>query len=68
MSAARWTFTASGLTTVIAARIAGLAMDGQILLGPETVNRLQGEFLITPFGEHQLKNISKPVPVYQLVV
>jgi DNA-binding response OmpR family regulator len=68
MAAARWTFTASGLTTVIAARIAGLAADGQVLLGPETVNRLQEKFLIKPFGEHRLKNISKPVPVYQLIV
>jgi class 3 adenylate cyclase len=53
---------------VLAARIAGLATDCTILLGPETVNRLQEEFLIQPFGEHRLKNISKPVPVYQLVV
>jgi len=68
MSAARWTFTASGLTTVLAARIAGLATEGKILLGPETVNRLQEEFMIQPFGEHRLKNISNPVPVYRLVV
>ena len=68
MSTARWTFTASGLTTVLAARIAGLATDGKILIGPETVNRLQEEFLVQPFGEHRLKNITKPVPVYQLVV
>ena len=68
MSTARWTFTASGLTTVLAARIAGLATDGKILVGPETVNRLQEEFLVQPFGEHRLKNISKPVPVYQLLV
>ena len=68
MSSSRWTFTASGLTTVLAARIAGLATEGKILLGPETVNRLQEEFLIQPFGEHRLKNISKPVPVYQLLV
>jgi len=68
MSAARWTFTASGLTTVLAARIAGLATEGNILLGIETANRLQEDFLIKPFGEHRLKNISRPVPVYQLVV
>ena len=68
MSASRWTFTASGLTTVLAARIAGLATDGKILLGPETVNRLQEKFLIQPYGEHRMKNISKPVHVYQLVV
>jgi class 3 adenylate cyclase len=67
MSSARWTFTASGLTTVLAARIAGLATEGEVLLGPETVNRLK-EFLIQPFGEHHLKNISIPVPVYRLVV
>jgi DNA-binding response OmpR family regulator len=68
MSTSRWTFTASGLTTVLAARIAGLATEGKILLGPETVNRLQGEFLIQPFGEHRLKNISTPLPIYRLVV
>jgi class 3 adenylate cyclase len=68
ISASRWTFTASGLTTVLAARIAGLATEGKILLGPETVNRLHEEFLIQPFGEHHLKNISKPVPVYRLMV
>jgi class 3 adenylate cyclase len=68
ISAARWTYTASGLTTVLAARIAGLATDGKILLGPETTNRVQGDFLIESFGEHQLKNITRPVPVYQMVV
>jgi DNA-binding response OmpR family regulator len=68
MSMSRWTFTASGLTTVLAARIAGLASEGEILLGPETVNRLQKEFLIQPFGAHRLKNISTPLPIYRLVV
>jgi DNA-binding response OmpR family regulator len=68
MSAARWTFTATGLTTILAARIAGLAIDGQILVGPETASRLRGEFLVEHFGEHKLKNISQLVPIYQLVV
>jgi class 3 adenylate cyclase len=68
MSSARWTFTASGLTTVLAARIAGLATEGEVLLGPETMNRLKEEFLVQPFGVHQLKNISNAVPVYRLVV
>ena len=53
MSTSRWMFTASGLTTVLAARIAGLATAGEILLGPETVNRVQGGFMIQPFGEHR---------------
>lgn len=68
MSTSRWTFTASGFTTVLAARIAALAANGEILLGPETVKRLQGGFMMHPFGEHRLKNISEPVAVYRLVV
>ncbi len=68
LSGARWTFTASGITTVLAARITALATDGKILLGPETVSRLKGEFLVEPFGEHHLKNITRPLPIYQLVV
>ena len=67
MSAARWTYTASGLTTVLAARIAGLADEGRILLGPETVKRVQADFLIKPFGDHHLKNISNPVAIHRLV-
>jgi len=67
MSAARWTYTASGLTTVLAARIAGLAEGGKILLGPETANRVQAEYLVQPFGEHHLKNISRPVSIHRLV-
>jgi DNA-binding response OmpR family regulator len=67
MSGARWTYTASGLTTVIAARIAGIAAGGKILLGQETVKRLQGEFLVETFGDHHLKNITEPVTIYQLI-
>ncbi len=65
VSGARWTFTASGLTTVLAARIAGIATDGKILLGPETAKRLQGEYLVETIGDYHLKNITKPVSIYQ---
>jgi DNA-binding response OmpR family regulator len=67
MSGARWTFTASGLTTVLAARIAGIATDGKILLGPETAKRIQGEYLVETIGDHHLKNITEPVSIYQLI-
>jgi len=68
LSTSRWTYTASGLTTVLAARLAGIATGGDILLGPETVNRLQGKFMVQPQGNSRLKNISEPVPIYRLVV
>src|SRR5207245_6938578 len=38
---ARWTFTASGPVTNLAARLAGTAEAGQLLVGPETARRLQ---------------------------
>src|SRR3984893_6547489 len=38
----RWTFTASGIVTTLAARLASSAGDGEILAGPETVRRLGG--------------------------
>ena len=41
----RMTYTASGPVTNLAARIASSAEKGQILIGPETMNRIQGEFL-----------------------
>jgi class 3 adenylate cyclase len=68
LSGSRWTYTASGLTTVLAARLAGIATGGDILLGHETVNRLQGKFMVQPHGTPRLKNISEPLPVYRLVV
>ena len=68
LSGSRWTYTASGLTTVLAARLAGIATGGDILLGNETVNRLQGKFMVQPHGTPRLKNISEPLPIYRLVV
>ena len=35
----RWTFTASGPSTNLAARLGGFARNGQILVSPETAKR-----------------------------
>jgi class 3 adenylate cyclase/HAMP domain-containing protein len=63
----RWTFTASGPTTNLAARIAELAQGGQVMIGAETAERVKGHFVIQETGEHQLKNVSQLVLVYRLV-
>jgi class 3 adenylate cyclase len=63
----RWTFTASGPTTNLAARIAALAKGGQIMVGPETAERIKGHYVLEDTGEHQLKNVSEPVRVFRLV-
>ena len=63
----RWTFTASGPTTNLAARIAALAKGGEIMVGPEMAERIKGHYVLEAVGERQLKNVSEPVRVFRLV-
>ncbi|HXZ44358.1 MAG TPA: adenylate/guanylate cyclase domain-containing protein [archaeon] len=63
----RWTFTASGSTTNLAARIAAMAKGGEIMLGPETAERVRGNYVLEDVGEQRLKNVSEPVRVFRLV-
>lgn len=63
----RWTYTASGRVTNIAARISGLAVEGAILVGPETYKRVRLAFRFDPAGRYRLKNIRHPVSVYRVV-
>jgi len=63
----RWTFTASGPTTNLAARIAGLTKGGEVMVGPETAERIKDQYVLQDAGEHQLKNVSQPVYVFRLV-
>jgi len=60
----RWTFTASGPVTNLAARLASLAEAGQILTGPETVRRLGTRYRLRGLGREHLKNVSDAVEVY----
>jgi len=63
----RWTFTASGPTTNLAARIATLAKGGDIMVGPQTAERIRQHYVLEDAGEHRLKNVSEPVRVFRLV-
>lgn len=64
----RWTFTASGSTTNLAARIAALAKGGEIMLGPEMAERIKGHYVLEEKGEHRLKNVSESIRVFRLVL
>lgn len=66
-SGERWTFTATGLVTNIAARLCAQATGGEVLLGPETAGRLGKEFRLEPLGERHFKNVTEPVRVFRLV-
>ncbi len=63
----RWTFTASGPVTNLAARLGAQASSGQILLGPETARRVKGRFQLRGLGPVSLKNFAKPVEVWEVV-
>ncbi|MBW1819863.1 MAG: GAF domain-containing protein [Deltaproteobacteria bacterium] len=60
----RWTYTASGLVTVLAARIGSLSSDTQLFVGPETHREVEGYCEWEFMGSHEVKNIKEPIPVY----
>jgi adenylate cyclase len=63
----RWTFTASGMVTTLAARLAGAAGDGEILAGPETVRRLGGRYRLERVGRERLKNLTELIEVHRII-
>jgi class 3 adenylate cyclase len=62
----RWTYTASGMTTNIAARLAAQAQGGEIVLSGETRARLFGDLALEEMGPRELKGVEQPLPLYRL--
>ena len=63
----RWTFTASGPVTNLAARLAAAAASGQVLAGPETVRRLRDRYRLEKLGPQPLKNILEDVEGHRVL-
>lgn len=63
----RWTFTATGPTTNLAARIAGSTEEGEIVVGPVTAERIRSHFVLESLGERSFKNVSHPIRVYRVI-
>jgi class 3 adenylate cyclase len=62
----RWTFTASGPVTNLAARLGDHAKGGQILIAAETATRVGDRFSLRSLGLVSLKNLSSPVEVREV--
>jgi class 3 adenylate cyclase/HAMP domain-containing protein len=60
----RWTFTASGTPTNLAARLGDRADGGQILIAAETATRVRGRFSLRSLGAVPLKNLSGGVEAW----
>ncbi len=58
---ARWIFTANGPVVILAARLAGIAEAGQILVSPETARRVEERYRLRKLGRKHLKNIAETV-------
>lgn len=67
MRGTRWTFTASGPVTNLAARLAATAGVGQLLVGPETVRRLGDGFRLERLGRACLKNLDEAVEICRVL-
>src|SRR5437660_585547 len=63
----RWTFTASGSTTNVAARFAAFARGGDIVVGPATAERIRQHFVLESLGAQMFKNVSQPIRVYRVI-
>lgn len=62
----RWTFTASGPTTNLAARLAEAAQANQLLAGPKTVHRLGNRYRFEKVGRQHMKNLAEAIDVYRI--
>jgi class 3 adenylate cyclase len=62
----RWTYTASGLTTNIAARLAAVAEGGEVVLSESTLARLPEAPLVEDLGPRSLKNVDRPLRLFRL--
>ncbi len=62
----RWTFTASGPVTILAARLSQYGRGGQILIGEETARRVENHFRLTLMEKVSLKNIQDPGKVFRV--
>ena len=64
--AERWTFTASGVVTIMAARLCQYAKKGQILLGEETARRVEKDYPLDKVGKIPLKNVKDSGEIYEI--
>jgi class 3 adenylate cyclase len=66
LAGARWTYTASGSTTNVAARLAALSEGGDVVLSEETLRRIGAGLAAEDLGLRELKNVPQPMHVYRI--
>ncbi len=64
----RWTYTASGAVTNIAARVCSLSKGGEILVTDSTACHIASRFELGRIREEMLKNVSRPIEIREVLV
>jgi class 3 adenylate cyclase len=65
-SGSRWTYTARGSLTNVAARIGAQASGGRIYLSKSTADRVKGDFSPVSIGKFKLKNVTEEIEIFEL--
>jgi class 3 adenylate cyclase len=65
-SGSRWTYTARGNLTNVAARIGAQASGGSIYLSKSTAERVKDHFSPKPRGRFKLKHVSEEIEIFEL--
>jgi class 3 adenylate cyclase len=60
----RYTYTASGLTTVLASRIGALSSNTRLYVGTDTFDFVRDYCNYEYMGKKKVKNIEEPIPIY----
>ena len=66
ITGSRWTYTARGGITNVAARIGAQAKGGKVFLSKSTAERIKDQFPLSPLGKFNLKNVSEEVEIYEI--
>ena len=63
----RWTYTASGLVTVLASRIGSLSKESKLYIGDKTHQLIHGKVECISVGKFKFKNISEETSIHHVI-
>ena len=61
-------FTSIGMAVNIAARLEGMAGEGEILINESTFKKIEGQIDVEPLPPAKFKGISEPVEIYRIKI
>jgi class 3 adenylate cyclase len=62
----RWTYTARGSITNVAARIGAQAKGGKVFLSNTTGDRIKNHYKLTARGKFNLKNVTEEIEIFEI--